>query len=165
MGKHTKLAPWFCGPLTNWFIRLPPCSSWSCWDHLVFMLSHLKEPLRSSDNTVPIETLVTSKYLPSKPNVPKRFLNVKTKHLHSKTIWKLKMEWTDKSIIDSTWEREHTIKTSFPYVWSKECNVLKRGEYVTSITVTYPTIVFIVVLYTRIRVWGSIENTKRGDYF
>ena len=54
--------------------------------HPVFHVSRLKELLGSGDNTVTTETLVTSKDLPSKPHVPKRILDVKTKHLCSKLI-------------------------------------------------------------------------------
>ena len=63
--------------------------------HPVFQVSHLKVLLGSSDNTVATETLVTSEELSSKPHVPKRILDVKTKNLHTKVIQEFKIKWID----------------------------------------------------------------------
>ena len=54
--------------------------------HLLFHVSRLQEILGFGNNTVTIETLVSCKDLASKPHVPEKIVNVKTKHLHSKTI-------------------------------------------------------------------------------
>ena len=43
-------------------------------------VSRLKELLGSSDKTITIESLVTSKNLSYKPYVPERILDVKTKN-------------------------------------------------------------------------------------
>ena len=48
--------------------------------HPVFHVSRLKELLGSGNNTVTTETLVTSEELSSKPHVPERILDVKTKN-------------------------------------------------------------------------------------
>ena len=83
MGKCAKLAPQFYGPFTvlkhigssAYRLDLPD----GVEIHLVFHVSRLKELLGSADNTVTTETLVTSEELASKPHVPERILNVKTK--------------------------------------------------------------------------------------
>ena len=103
--------------------------------HPVFHVSRLKELLGSGDNTVITETLVTSKELSSKPHVPERILDVKTKKLCSKIIREFKIKWMDKSIKDATWEHKNTLRTNFPNFLLQECNVLKRGEYVTGMTI------------------------------
>ena len=92
-----------------------------------FHVSCLKELLGSSNNTVTITTLVTSEELSSKPHVPERIVNVKTKNLHTKVIQEFKIKWMDKSIQDAIWERENTLRTNFPNFPLQECNVLKRG--------------------------------------
>ena len=110
------LAPWFCEPFivrkrigsTTYCLALPD----GVEIHPNFHVSHLKELLGSDDNTVTIETLITSKELSSTPHVPKINLDAKTKHLHSKIILEIKIKWIDKSIKDTTWERENTLRTN-----------------------------------------------------
>ena len=58
-----------------------------------FHVSCLKELLGSSNNTVTITTLVTSEELSSKPHVPERIFDVKTKHLRTKVIREFKIKW------------------------------------------------------------------------
>ena len=99
-GKCAKLAPWFCGPfqvlkrIGSLAYRLTLHDGIEIY--LVFHISHLKELLCYGDNTVTTETLVTSEDLASKPQLPKRIFDVKTKHLHSKTIREFKIKWMDK---------------------------------------------------------------------
>ena len=116
--KWAKLAPWFCGPFT-----ILKCIGSSAYRlalpdgvgiYLVFHVSRLKELLGSSDNTVTAETLVTSEGLSSKPHLPERILDVKTKMLRIKEIKEFKIKWMDKSIKDATWERKNTLTTNFP---------------------------------------------------
>ena len=90
--------------------------------------THYRLRLGSGDNTVTTETLVTSEELSSKPCVPKRILDIKTKKVCSKRIREFKIKWMDKSIKDATWERENTLTTNFPNFPLQECNVLKRGS-------------------------------------
>ena len=87
-GKCSKLALRFCGT----FIVLKLIGSSAS---LVLMasksiqfcyVSHLKELLGSSDNTITTKTLVTSEELSSKAHVPETILDVKKKHLCSKII-------------------------------------------------------------------------------
>ena len=96
--------------------------------HPVFHVSRLKELLGSGDNTVTTETLVTSEELSTRPHVPERILDVKTKNLRTKVIREFKIKWMDKSIKDATWERENTLTKNFPNFPLQECNVLKRGS-------------------------------------
>ena len=72
--------------------------------HTILNVSHLKELLGFDNNTVTTKTFVTFEDLASKPHVPKKILDVKTKHLHSKNIREFKIKWMDKSIKDYTWE-------------------------------------------------------------
>ena len=65
-------------------------------EELNIMISHLEELLGSSNNTITTETLVTSEELSSKPHVPERILNVKTKNLLTKEIREFKIKWMDK---------------------------------------------------------------------
>ena len=86
-GKCATLAPRFCKPVTI----LKRISSLTYRPrgfkiHLVFHVSCLKERLGFCDNTVITKTLVTSEDLGSKPHVPEKILDVKTNHLHSKTV-------------------------------------------------------------------------------
>ena len=131
-GKCAKLAPRFCGPFTvlkrigssAYRLALPD----GVGIHPVFHVSRLKELLGSGDNTVTTETLVSSEDLSSKPHVPEKILDVKTKKLRTKEIREFKIKWMDKSIKDATWEREKTLITNFPNFPLQECNVLKRGS-------------------------------------
>ena len=61
-----------------------------------FHVNRLNELLGFGNNTVTTETLVNFEDLPSKPHVPEKILDVKTKHLCFKTIQKLKIKWMDK---------------------------------------------------------------------
>ena len=94
----------------------------------ILFFSRLEELLGSGDNTVTTENLVTSEELSSKPHLPERILDVKTKKLRTKEIREFKIKWMDKSIKDATWEHEKTLTTNFPNFPLQECNVLKRGS-------------------------------------
>ena len=132
MTKYIKLAPRFCGPFTNlkrigssaYRLALPD----GVGIHLVFHVSRLKELLGSGDNTVTTETLVSSEDLSSKPHVPERILDVKTKKLRTKEIREFKIKWMDKPIKDATWEHKNTLRTNLSNFPLQECNVLKRGS-------------------------------------
>ena len=103
--KCATLAPQFCGPFivlkhigsSTYRLALPD----GVEIHPVFHVSRLKEFLGSNNNTVTTETLVTSEELSTKPHVPERILDVKTKHLRTKVIREFKIKWMDKSIKDS----------------------------------------------------------------
>ena len=132
-GKCTKLAPRFCGPFTilkhigssTYHLALP----YGAKIHLVFHVSRLKELLGFCNNTVTIETLVTSEEVSSKPHVSERILNVKTKNLCPKIMREFKIKWMDKSIKDVTWEHENTLRNHFPNFPLQECNVLRGEDY------------------------------------
>ena len=145
-GKCAKLAPRFCGPFTilkrigssAYRLNLPN----GVEIHPVFHVSRLEELLGFDDNTVTIETLVTSQELDSKPHVPERVLDVKMKNLRSKIIQEYKIKWMDKSIQDATWQREQTLITNFPNFSLQECNVLKRGSMLRHKHKSHGTVVF-----------------------
>jgi hypothetical protein len=89
-GKCAKLAPRFCGPFT---VLKRIGSSAYCLDfpanikiHPVFHVSRLKELLGSHDNPVSTQTLVTLEDLASKPHMPERILNSRTKRAYA--LWK-----------------------------------------------------------------------------
>ena len=88
--------------------------------------THYQLRLGCGDNTLTTQTLVTFEELSSKPHVPERILDVKTKKKRSKIIREFKIKWMDKSIKDATWERKNTLRTNFPDFPLQECNVLKR---------------------------------------
>ena len=81
--KCAKLAPRFCRPFTvlkrigSSAYRLALLDGVEI--HPIFHVNRLKELMGSCNNTITTKTLVTSEELASKPHVPKRFLDVKTK--------------------------------------------------------------------------------------
>ena len=131
-GKCAKLGPRYCGPFTvlkcigssAYRLELPE----GVRVHLVFHVSRLKQLLGSQDNVVSIDDLVTLEDLSYKPHEPERILHSRTKKLRTKQIREFKIKWMDKTIDDSTWEREDALRSLFPDFPLQECNALKRGS-------------------------------------
>mgnify|MGYP006925751746 CR=1 FL=1 len=85
--------------------------------HPIFHVSHLKEFIGSNDNIVIVKSSVTHLDLSSKPHLPNKNLDSRTKHLRSKWIREFKISWLDQTRSDATWEEEHVLKSKIPYVF------------------------------------------------
>ena len=126
------LAPRFCGPFivlkhigsSIYRLALPD----GVQIHLVFHVSHLKELLGSVTIYLQPKLWLRPKNYLLNHMYRKEFMMLKQKKMCNKEIREFKIKWMDKSVKDTTWERENTLRTNFPSFPLQECNVLKKGS-------------------------------------
>ena len=120
----SKLAPQYCGPFeilkqvgsSAYHLALPR----NVGIHHGFHVNRLKPYLRSSDNTIAVQDLVTWEAFSYKPHVLEWILDSRTKLLRSKEIQLFKIKLMDKSIDDATREHEHTLRHNFLTLFRKK---------------------------------------------
>ena len=118
-----KLAPRYIGPYqilarkgeVAYQLKLPPQLSDV---HDVFHVSQLKKCLRTPTESIPLESLDVQPDL-SYQEQPIRVLEEATRHTRSRAIKMLKVQWSNHTEDEATWEREDNLRAEFPSFFSE----------------------------------------------
>ena len=78
--------------------------------HPVFHVSQLRKCLRVPDEVVPTDTLEYKEH-------PIRILGRDTKETRSKTIHMCKIQWSNHTEREATWEKESNLWLQYPYLF------------------------------------------------
>lgn len=96
--------------------------------HNVFHVSQLKKCLRVPEEQAPIETIALQKDL-SYPEHPIKILDVVEKQTRRQIIRLCKVQWSNHSEREATWEREDQLKLDYPYLFSEELESRGRDSF------------------------------------
>ena len=116
-----KLAPRFIGPFpvlarrgeVAYKLELPPQLSAV---HDVFHVSQLRKCLRVPEEQMPLKAVDLQEDLSYKEQ-PVRILEVSERVTRSEVIWFCKVQWSNHSEEEATWEREEDLKAEFPHLF------------------------------------------------
>ena len=119
-----KLAPRYIGPFlilarrgeVAYQLELPPQLSNV---HNVFHVSQLKKCLRVPEEQMPLETMDLQEDLSYKEH-PIKILEVSERVTRSKILKFCKVQWSNHSEEEATWEREEDLKAEFPNLFSSQ---------------------------------------------
>jgi ribonuclease HI len=127
-----KLAPRYVGPYRicrrigklAYEVELPEELSGV---HPVFHVSQLRKCLRVPDKHVPIEALDLQDTLEYKEH-PIRILGHATKETRSTTIPMCKVQWSNHTEREATWEPESELRKHYPYLFERYVSLESRGR-------------------------------------
>jgi len=86
--------------------------------HPVFHVSQLRKCLRVPDEVIPIDTLDIQDTLEYREH-PIRILGRDTKETRSKTIPMCKIQWSNHTEREATWEKESDLRLRYPYLFEE----------------------------------------------
>ena len=116
-----KLAPRYIGPFkvvdkkgqVAYQLELPPELSEV---HNVFHVSQLKRCLQPPAQTIAYQGLELNKDL-TYPERPIRILEETERKTRNKSVKFLKVQWSNHTEEEATWERESELRTDYPYLF------------------------------------------------
>ena len=119
-----KLAPRYIGPFpvlvrrgeVAYKLELPPQLSDV---HDVFHVSQLKKCLRVPEEQMALEAVDLQEDLTYKEQ-PIKVLEVSERVTRSKIIRFCKVQWSNHTEVEATWEREEDLKAEFPHLFSSQ---------------------------------------------
>ena len=122
-GSKEKLSPRFIRSFeifdrignVSYQLALPPSLSRI---HNVFHVSMLKKYVPDTSYVLDYKHLQLKGDLTYKEH-PIQILNIKIKELRNKKISSIKVLWGNRSVEDTTWEREEAMKNKYPKLFSK----------------------------------------------
>ena len=127
-----KLAPRFVGPYRickrigklAYRVKLPPELSGV---HPVFHVSQLRKCLRVPDEHIPVDMLDLQESLEYKEH-PTQILATDTKETRSKTTPMCKVQWSNHTEREATWEKESDLRLHYPYLFERYVTPKSRGR-------------------------------------
>ena len=87
--------------------------------HDVFHVSQLKKCLRVPEEQAPLNSIELKEDLTYKEQ-PVKILDVAERRTRSKTVRFCKVQWSNHSEGEATWEREDELKTNYPDLFAEQ---------------------------------------------
>ena len=96
--------------------------------HDVFLVSQLKKCLRVQEEQAPMEAMDLQLDLQYQER-PVRILDVATRQTRRIAVIFCRVQWTNHTEVEDTWEREDDLKKEFPYLFEDQFESRGRDSF------------------------------------